>query len=151
MLFVIFSSVSGHQLRYRFYQLRYHLGHEYPDTALKCHSSPDFNCRKMIFSRVHATLHPALSVGWLVGWSVTLYFFYDFYFWTSLLLPKWSSDLKYGPCPPTCFGSRVSGLIFYEFYFLTSLLLPKWSSDLKYGPCPPACDFGSRVSALVYH
>ena len=37
--------------------------------------------RKMIisfsifFSRVRATLQPALSVGWLVGWLVTLYFF----------------------------------------------------------------------------
>ena len=41
-----------------------------------------------LFIRVHATLHP-------VCLSVTLYFFYDFYFWTSLLLPKWSSDLKY--------------------------------------------------------
>ena len=66
-----------------------------------------------IFSRVHATLHPALSVGWSVGWLVghTL-LFYDFYFWTSLLLPKWSSDLKYGPCPPVRdLGSRVSGLV----------------------------------------
>ena len=32
---------------------------------------------------------------------------------TSLLLPKWSGDLKYGPCPPARdFGSRVSGLVF---------------------------------------
>ena len=71
---------------------------------------------------MHATLHPALSVGLSVclsvGWSVTFYFFYQFYF-------------------------------FYDFYFWTSLLLPKWSSDLKYGPCPPARDFGSRVSGLV--
>ena len=52
------------------------------------------------------------SVGWLVGRSVTFYFFYDSYFWTSLLLPKWSSDLKYGPCPPARdWGSRVSGLV----------------------------------------
>ena len=28
-----------------------------------------------LFSRVHATLQPALSVGRSVGWSVTLYFF----------------------------------------------------------------------------
>ena len=43
-----------------------------------------------------------------VSWSFT-YFFYDFYSLTSLLLPKWSSDLKYGPCPPARdFGSRVS-------------------------------------------
>ena len=39
-------------------------------------------------------------------------FFCDFYFLTSLLLPKWSSDLKYGPCPPAPdFGSRVSGTV----------------------------------------
>ena len=70
----------------------------------------------------YATLHPALSVGqsvcWSVGRSVTFYFFYffyEFYFWTSLLLPKWSGDLKYGPCPPARdFGSRVSGLVFFQ-------------------------------------
>ena len=72
-----------------------------------------FSC---IFSRVHATLHPALSVGQSVSrsvsWSVTLYFFHDIYFSTSLLLPKWSSDLKCGPCPPTRdLGSGVSGLV----------------------------------------
>ena len=39
--------------------------------------------------------------------------FYDFYFFTSMLLPKWSSDLKYGPFPPARYwGSRVSGLVF---------------------------------------
>ena len=46
----------------------------------------------MVFSRVHATLQPALSVGRLVGrlvgWLVTLYFFYDFISLTSLLWPK---------------------------------------------------------------
>ena len=66
------------------------------------------------FSRVHATLQPALSVGQSVGWSVghTLLFFYDFISLTSLLLPKWSGDLKNGPCPPARdFGSRVSGLV----------------------------------------
>ena len=36
-----------------------------------------------IFSRVHATLHPALSVGRLV----TLHFFYNFHFLTSQLMP----------------------------------------------------------------
>ena len=69
-----------------------------------------------LFSRVHPTLQSALSigrsVGWLVGWSVTLYFFYDFISLTSLLLPKWSGDLKYGPCPSARdFSSRVSGLV----------------------------------------
>ena len=39
-------------------------------------------------------------------------FFYDFISLTSLLLPKWSGDLKYGPYPPARdFGSRVSGLV----------------------------------------
>ena len=45
---------------------------------------------------MHATLQPALSVGRLVGRSVTLYLFYDFITLTSLLLPKWSGDLKSG-------------------------------------------------------
>ena len=59
-----------------------------------------------------------IDASWSVGWLVTLYFFYDFYFWTSLLLPKWSSDLKYGPCPPARdFGSRVSGLVFVQSKF----------------------------------
>ena len=56
-----------------------------------------------IFSRVHATLQPALSVGWSVGRS-HFTFFYDLVSLTSLLLPKWSGDLKYGPCPPTRLG-----------------------------------------------
>ena len=56
-----------------------------------------------LFSRVHATLQPALSVGRSVGWSVGwshFTFFYDFISLTSLLLPKWSGDLKYCPCQP---------------------------------------------------
>ena len=74
-----------------------------------------------LFSRVHATPQPALSVGWSVGrlvgwsvgWSVTLTCFFNFISWTSLLLPTLSSDLKYGPCPPARdFCSRVSGLIY---------------------------------------
>ena len=56
----------------------------------------------------YATLHPALSVRPSVGLSVrpsvcpsvTFYFFYGFYSLTSLLLHKWSSELKHGPCPP---------------------------------------------------
>ena len=61
-------------------------------------------------TRLYTPLCP--SVGRSVGWLVTLYFFYDFIFLTSLLLPKWSGDLKYGPCPPARdFGSRVSGLV----------------------------------------
>ena len=33
-----------------------------------------------LLSRVHATLQPALSVGWSVGRLVTLYFPYNFIF-----------------------------------------------------------------------
>ena len=66
---------------------------------------------------MQATLQPALSVGWLVGH--TLFFFYDFISLTSLLLPKWSGNLKYGPCPPARdFGSRVSGLVFFYTVYL---------------------------------
>ena len=54
--------------------------------------------------------------------SVTFYFFITLIFLTSLLLPKWSCDLKYGPClPARDFGSRVSGLfvpfVCLEHYF----------------------------------
>ena len=53
-----------------------------------------------------------LSVGRSVGWSHFI-FFYDFMTLTSRLLPKWSGDLKYGPClPARDFGSRVSGLVY---------------------------------------
>ena len=61
-------------------------------------------------TRLYNPLCP--SVGWSVGWSVTLYFFLWFYFFDLTDLPKWSSDLKYGPCPPARdWGSRVSGLV----------------------------------------
>ena len=92
-----------------------------------------------LFNRVHATLQPALSVGQSVGWSVgrsvgrsvTLYFFYDFISLTSLLLPKWSGDLKYGPCPPARdFGSRVSGLVTHS----KSQKWPKMSKMSSVGP-----------------
>ena len=72
-----------------------------------------FDC--CFFSRVHATLQPALSVGRSVGRLVGrshLTSFYDFISLTLLLLPKWSGNLKYNPCPPASdFGSRVSGLV----------------------------------------
>ena len=73
-----------------------------------------------IFSRVHATLQPALSIGPPVGRLVgqsRFTFIYDFISLTSLLLPKWSIDLKYGPCPPADFGSRVSGLVLFYSQF----------------------------------
>ena len=50
-----------------------------------------------------------------VGWS-HFTFFNDFISLTSLLLPNWSGDLKYGPCPPARdFGSRVSGLVLISY------------------------------------
>ena len=62
-------------------------------------------------TRLYNPLCP--SARWSVGWS-HFTFFYDFISLTSLLLPKWSCDLKYGPCPPARgFGSRVSGLVFF--------------------------------------
>ena len=68
-----------------------------------------------IFSRALRDSTPRFvrpSVGRSVCRSVKLYFFYDFYFLSIQLLPKWSSDLKYGPCPPARdWGSRVSGLV----------------------------------------
>ena len=74
-----------------------------------------------VFSRVQATLQPALSVGWSVGRSVGrshFIIFYDFISLTSVLLPKWSGDLKYGPClPARDFGSRVSGLVLFSVSF----------------------------------
>ena len=66
------------------------------------------------FSRVHVTLQPDLSVGRSVGHTLL---FYDFITLTSLLLPKWSGDFKYGPCPPARdWGSRVSGLVFWSLW-----------------------------------
>ena len=71
----------------------------------------------LICSRTHATT-PCF-----VHWLVTLYFIYDFYIWTSLLLHKWSSDLKYGPCPPACnWGSLVSGFLFIKNTLLHSAI-----------------------------
>ena len=68
-------------------------------------------------TRLYTPTYPSVcrSVGRLVGCS--FYFFYIFF--TSLLLPKWSSDLKYGPCPPTRdLGSRVSGLVLFIYSFM---------------------------------
>ena len=68
----------------------------------------------LIFSRVLSNSTPRLF-GWSVGPSIRPSHFTFFVFLrssASLLLPKWSSDLKYGLCPPARdFGSRVSGLV----------------------------------------
>ena len=92
-----------------------------------------------IFSRVLRNFTPRF-VGRSVGRSVghTL-FFYDFYFRTSLLLPKWSSDLKYGPYPPARdFGSRVSGLVFLNttenIYFIDNFFLSHTNIFLLFLP-----------------
>ena len=81
--------------------------------ACVCSFFPDGICLQSFVSvflflvACYATLHPALSIRPSIGRLVTFYFFYDFYFFTSLLLPKWSSDLKYGSCPPACDWSSL--------------------------------------------
>ena len=80
--------------------------------------------RLFIFRRLNATkirfvrlsICPSIcplsgwSVCWLVGLSIVFYFSDDFISLTLLLLPKWSSDLQYGPCPPPPnLESRESG------------------------------------------
>ena len=90
--------------------------------------------RPHLYKRPCPSVRP--SVGWLVGWSVGRSVTLEsksgktrisapahpsatgigrvsgLVSLTSLLLPKWSGDLKYGPCPPARdFGSRVSGLV----------------------------------------
>ena len=65
----------------------------------------------LIFSRVLRDSSPRF-VRWSVDSLVTLYFFYVFYSFTILLLPKCPGDLKYDPYPPARdWGSRVSGLV----------------------------------------
>ena len=48
-----------------------------------------------------------------------------------MLLPKWSGDLKYGPCPPARdFGSRVSRLVFDHLAMLDQKNSTQtWSTD----------------------
>ena len=68
----------------------------------------------MFFSRVLRDPTPRF-----VGPSVrhTLLFFVFLGFLASLLLPKWSGNLNYGPCPPARdWGSRVSGLVFIRYF-----------------------------------
>ena len=78
----------------------------------------------VVCTRLYNRLCPSVgwSVGRLVGRSVGwshFTFFYDLISLTSLLLPKWSGDLKYGPCPPARdFGSRVSGLVTLMFFYM---------------------------------
>ena len=65
-----------------------------------------------VFSRVLRDSTPRF-----VGPSVRHTSFSGFLrFMASPLMPKWSSDLKYGPCPPARdWGSRVSGLVKYRY------------------------------------
>ena len=60
------------------------------------------------------------SVSRLVGLSVHhILLFSGFYLFTLLLLPKCSTDLKYGPCPAAHnWVSRVSGLVVFTRSFL---------------------------------
>ena len=79
----------------------------------------ELELRNAVFSRVLRDSTPRFvspSVPRSVGQSVTLLFlFYDLYSLTSLFRPKWSSDLKYGPCPPARdWGSRVFGLVYIK-------------------------------------
>ena len=104
---------------------------------------------------MHATLHPALSVGWLVGWSVTLYFFFINSFSFSRFLSRvhatlhpalsvgWSVSRShltffmifiFGPhcsCPNSLVTSNMAPahphatLVAMYPAFLISLLLPK--------------------------
>ena len=75
----------------------------------------------------YATLHSALSV----RPSVTYYFFVFFYSLTSLLLPKWSSDLKYGPCPPHATGVAVYPVLSHEKTLFWKVLLIEVLRSLK--------------------
>ena len=77
--------------------------------------------RSFFLVACYATLHPALSVRpsvrrSAVGPSVgpSHFTFSAFMGFLAIpLLPKYSTDLKYGPCPPARdWGSRVSGLVF---------------------------------------
>ena len=58
-------------------------------------------CFQSRATQLYTPLCPSVgrSVGLSVCLSITFYFFYEFYWLTSLLLPKWSNDLKYNPCP----------------------------------------------------
>ena len=81
-----------------------------------------------IFSRCYATLHPALLVRRSVGPYIRHTYFFVFFLWSlaSQLLPKWSSDLKYIPCPPARdWGSCVSGLVHFlcEFFVRPYLVI----------------------------
>ena len=72
----------------------------------------------IVFNHVNATLQPILSIHPSVGCLVSRSrrtLFYDLISLTTLQLLKWSSDLKYGPCPlARDFGSRVSGLVYVK-------------------------------------
>ena len=64
----------------------------------------------------------------LLCWS-HLTFFWFLGFLASPILPNWSGDLNYGPCPPARdWGSRVSGLILrmrYSCYLIKQIVLSK--------------------------
>ena len=71
-------------------------------------------------------------VGWLVGQLVGLsvrqmLLFYVYDIFISLILPKWTSDLKYGPCPPARnWGGHVSIEIILKINLQTVHLATKF-------------------------
>ena len=77
--------------------------------------SYDLELRQSIFSRVHATLQPALSVGWSVGRSVghILLFFMVVFFWPHCPCPNGLVTSKMAPAHRHAAGCRVSGLIIF--------------------------------------
>ena len=89
------------------------LWHRCPKTGITLHVSVIWKKSLsfeflVAYTRLYTPLCP--SVG-----RTHLTFFYVSYSVMSLLLRKWSSDLKYGPCPPARdFGSRVSSLVFLK-------------------------------------
>ena len=74
-------------------------------------------------------------VNQLVGWWVgPILLFYDFHFLTSLLLPQWSSDLKYDHCP---LDSHV-----YDF-----VSTEKWHQPSKSSICKTIYSFKSFIDS----
>ena len=68
-----------------------------------------------------------LSVRWSVHWSHISFLFCFFCGFWPVLLPKWSADLNYGPCPPAQnWGSRGSGLVFVICWWIWMLSVDGW-------------------------
>ena len=86
------------------------------------------------------------SVGPSVRQSVrpSHFTFWVFAVLASLLLPKWSGDLNYGPCPPARgWGSRVSGLVFY------CALIHEFSHSNSLGLQASVCKIYSQIRVVT--